>query len=133
MAAEAWWVTWSRNTADGTAARESAQVWEIPDGGQPPQLSDMFLAGPFADQADAQKYKNAIGTGAILPPGGTPIVGSLGRGTTQTIQDVLGGFNLGSWFLRIGEILLGLVLIGVGLAKITNAVPLATKIAGAVK
>lgn len=35
--------------------------------------------------------------------------------------DLLGSFNLGSWFLRIGEILLGLVLIGVGVARITGA------------
>lgn len=34
--------------------------------------------------------------------------------------DILGGFNLGSWFMRVGEILLGLVLIGVGVARITG-------------
>lgn len=35
--------------------------------------------------------------------------------------DALGGFNLGGWFIRIGEILLGIVLIGVGIARITGA------------
>ena len=34
--------------------------------------------------------------------------------------DVLGGFNLSSWFMRIGEILLGIVLVGVGVARITG-------------
>lgn len=39
----------------------------------------------------------------------------------QTAQNILGGFNLSSWFMRIGEILLGLVLLGVGLARLTHA------------
>jgi hypothetical protein len=56
-----------------------------------------------------------------------------GLGAAAASKDILGGFDLGSWFLRIGEILIGLVLIGVGLAKITNAVPIATKIASVVK
>jgi hypothetical protein len=35
--------------------------------------------------------------------------------------DLLHGFNWGNWILRIGEILLGAVLIGVGVAKLTGA------------
>lgn len=42
-------------------------------------------------------------------------------GASNAYKDILGGFNLGNWFLRIGEILLGLVLVGVGLARITGA------------
>lgn len=38
-----------------------------------------------------------------------------------------------STWLRIGEGVLGLVLVAVGVARITNAVPIATKIAGAVR
>lgn len=42
------------------------------------------------------------------------------KGAENAIN-TLGGFNLTSWFLRIGEILLGLVLIGVGIARLTGA------------
>jgi hypothetical protein len=47
--------------------------------------------------------------------------------------DAFKGLNLGNWILRIGEILLGVVLIGVGVAKLTgttNAVAGAAKTAG---
>jgi hypothetical protein len=35
--------------------------------------------------------------------------------------DVFHGLSLGNWFVRIGEILLGIVLVGVGVAKLTGA------------
>lgn len=54
-------------------------------------------------------------TGTIL--GQVP--GAAAKGAEKAIES-LGGFNLGSWFLRIGEILLGLVLVGVGVARITG-------------
>lgn len=43
--------------------------------------------------------------------------------------DKLGEAN--TW-IRIGEVILGLVLVAAGVAKLTHAVPIATKIAGAV-
>src|ERR1700757_1317950 len=48
------------------------------------------------------------------------IPGAAAKGATNAIE-TLGGFNLSAWFLRIGEILLGLVLVGVGVARITGA------------
>jgi hypothetical protein len=36
------------------------------------------------------------------------------------IGDVIGQFNLNAWFLRGGEILLGLVLVAVGVARLTG-------------
>ena len=48
------------------------------------------------------------------------IPGAAAKGAENAVE-TLGGFNLGSWFLRIGEILLGLVLVGVGVARITGA------------
>lgn len=44
-----------------------------------------------------------------------------GAGASQLGQDILGQFNLSSWFMRIAEILLGLALIGVGIARLTGA------------
>lgn len=45
---------------------------------------------------------------------------ALTGGGVSAVTDPLGKFNLGGWFLRIGEILIGLVLVGVGLAKLTG-------------
>jgi hypothetical protein len=37
------------------------------------------------------------------------------------VTDSIGNFNVGGWFIRIGEILVGIVLLGVGIAKLTGA------------
>jgi hypothetical protein len=44
--------------------------------------------------------------------------------------DWLHGINLGGWLLRVGEILLGVVLIGVGVAKLTGTDNFIMKAAG---
>lgn len=62
--------------------------------------------------------------------GGTP-----GFGVSPKVLDVLGGLDLGNLMLRVGEILLGLVLLGVGIAKLTgtdNVISNAAKSAGKV-
>jgi hypothetical protein len=124
------WVTWSRNATTKAEAQKTIQIWGIPDGSSPPQVGDMFLSGPFATRADAKKYADAIGTGALLPPGGTPIVGSSGRGLTQTIAnanplaglaaigDFFGRLTQASTWIRVGEVVLGIALIIVGTAKL---------------
>lgn len=62
--------------------------------------------------------------------------GQIGKGTVKGLnipQDVLGGLNLGNLLLRVGEVLLGIVLLGVGIAKLTgadNAIAKAAKTAG---
>lgn len=46
--------------------------------------------------------------------------------------NILGDIDLGSWFIRIGEIVLGIVLIGIGVAKLSgvqNIVAKAAKVA----
>jgi hypothetical protein len=45
-------------------------------------------------------------------------------GAVAAGADVLGRFNLSGWFLRIGEILVGLVLIGIGLNSMLGGRPL---------
>lgn len=50
-------------------------------------------------------------------------------GLNQTGQDIFHGLNLETWVLRIGEILLGVVLIGVGIAKLTGTENAISKIA----
>jgi hypothetical protein len=76
------------------------------------QLLNAFLATELGGA-----LSTGIGqTGTVL--GQVP--GAAAKGA-QNAVDALGGFNLSSWFLRIGEILLGIVLVGVGVARITGA------------
>jgi hypothetical protein len=85
--------------------------------------------GPFNSQAEAQSAApGPIGIGNWVAAGiaGT-MIGAGGASPTAAVNtgtgivDALGGFNLEAWFMRIGEILLGLVLVGVGIARITGA------------
>lgn len=50
----------------------------------------------------------------------------------QQIGSFFGALSQGSTWIRVAEGILGIILIAVGLARITHAVPIATKIAGAV-
>jgi hypothetical protein len=47
----------------------------------------------------------------------------------SNLNPIAGLFQAHIW-LRVGEVVLGLLLLAVGVAKLTNAVPIATKIAG---
>jgi hypothetical protein len=51
---------------------------------------------------------------------------------TGTLTDFLSRLSRGSTWIRVAEVALGLVLIAVGVAKMTSAVPAATKLAKAV-
>lgn len=88
------------------------------------------VAGPFASQALAQAEATAMNKSgknqATLPN----IASGAAQSAAKTAgQDIFGNTNVGHWILRIGEVLLGIVLIAVGVAHVTKAVPLATKIA----
>lgn len=93
--------------------------------------------GPFPSEQAAFDYYNAnkaANPGWAAPRTTQPT--TLGTGPLQTTQmgasaaakavtnavtnDLFHGLNLQSWLIRIGEILLGLVLIGVSLAKLTG-------------
>jgi len=72
---------------------------------------------PYTTKADAMKHS-----------------GAQNRNVSQSgsAADLFHGLNLQSWMVRIGEILLGVVLIGVGVAKLTgtsNVISTAAKVA----
>lgn len=89
-------------------------------------------AGPFATQAQARAWKPGPITvgdwvgmgiaGVMLGAGNDPNPASaVGTGAAVgTAVDTLSRFNFGAWFLRIGEIVLGVVLVGVGISRITG-------------
>lgn len=84
---------------------------------QHPELTFQQIVQAFVATDVAGGLGTAIGqTGTIL--GQVP--GAAAKGAQNAFES-LGGFNLSSWFLRIGEILLGIVLVGVGVARITGA------------
>lgn len=81
--------------------------------------------GPFNTQADALKYYT---DNKAKNPGWKAPTDSIKTGIGNTIDTGvekvgLGGLtneNITSWFIRIGEVLLGIVLLGVGVAKLTG-------------
>jgi hypothetical protein len=52
---------------------------------------------------------------------------------TTAVPDFLSRLTSGALWVRVGEVLVGLLLIAVGVARLTDAVPIATTIAKAVK
>jgi hypothetical protein len=80
--------------------------------------------GPFKSKQDTINYYNTYKSknpGWKAPTGiGGTIVNTIVEPVTGPISDTIGSFNLGAWFVRIGEVLLGLILIGVGVAKLTG-------------
>jgi hypothetical protein len=83
------------------------------NGGNPQVGEDLIKwLGPFNTEAQAKAAQNPTQQSP------NPINDAVNAAQNS---DVLGSFNIGSWFLRIGEILLGLVLVGVGVARLTGA------------
>ena len=76
----------------------------------------------FVSLQAAQKFANGHGGSASIPGVNQALNNAnAGIGTASgAAQDVFKGLNLGSWLLRIGEIVLGIVLVGVGIARITG-------------
>ena len=90
--------------------------------------------GPFSSQQEAVTYYNnnaGANPGWKRPTGG--IANLTGNAAASGVEKITGTstFNLGSWVLRIGEILLGIVLIGVGIAKLTGTTNTIAKLAKA--
>lgn len=86
--------------------------------------------GPYSSKAAAQAAVKAGKVTGDQPTGGALISGAAIPGLTDIANffDKLGEAN--TW-VRVGEVVLGLVLIAAGIAKITHAVPVATEVAKA--
>jgi hypothetical protein len=135
VAAEQWWalseVTGQWAYFQATAAQAQARAkMAITYGGE------QALYGPYASEAAA---KAAVASGAAQPQqtGSPNVIGTGGNKTSlpnpltglAAIGDFFGRLTQGNTWIRIGEGLLGLVLIAVGIARITHAIPVATSIA----
>jgi len=75
-----------------------------------------------------------VGTGANIV-GNLPqkTLGNVAEGLHKTFSNPFSALFQANIWLRVGEVALGIILIAVGVARLTNAVPIATKIARYVK
>lgn len=124
--ASPWWVWY--NVQSG----KPAQVIQEPTAaavqkatGFPP------LAGPFTTRGLAEKWLSSSGTRKRTTGHDINPISAAGS-ALGTVSDFLKRLTEASLWERIGEVVLGLILIAVGIARITKAVPAATKIARAV-
>jgi hypothetical protein len=117
-----WWIAREGTLGQIVSSFTPSQItnlsvqWHVVQGATKPNAT---AQGPFATQALAQAKADSLNTAnsGIAPA------------AAAVAQDAYHGLNLGTWILRIGEILLGIVLIGVGVAKLTGAENLVSKAA----
>lgn len=111
----------------GTQAQAEARV-KLAVNGQ--------LKGPYATRADAEAAIKTLPKNLQQTPTGAQ------QAIQQTVSNAVPGLQqIGTFFaslgqantwIRVAETLLGLILIAAGLARITHAVPAATRVARAV-
>lgn len=153
MAAQKWWVIkafaapGSTGGVTGTLNPSNGPVptYQVVEGATKPNpsLIETFqgttpvVTGPFPTKAAAQATipkGAATGSGGPAGPGGSyGIPGVNVTGWETALGNFLGNLENANLWLRIGEGLLGVILIAVGVARMTNAVGAATKIASVVK
>jgi hypothetical protein len=97
--------------ASDTLAQAQAYVAKAYPAGAKPTTSDVT--------AEGQAVTQEAGASQLIPG-------------LQQVGQFFGALAQGSTWIRVAEGILGIILIAVGLARITHAVPIATKIAGAV-
>lgn len=129
-----WWVV-NQVTRPGGARGPQQTNYVVVQGDTAPVNK---VAGPFATQADADNWRNdanAYGNSPASAAAQTAkdAANAAGKLTgLNAIGDFFSRLTQSNTWLRIGEGVLGIILIAVGIARMTHAVPIATKIAGAV-
>ena len=74
--------------------------------------------GPFETKEAALEYyqsRREANPSWVAPTG---IIGNITSPVTGPVKEILGGLDLQAWLIRIGEIVLGIVLIAVGIMKL---------------
>ena len=105
-----WFVISVQTSARGTSEVKVSQ--------KPFPVGATEVSGPYATKAEAQAAAKKTGQGITIPLPHFP----------NPLSGLSSLFQANIW-IRVAEVVLGLVLVAVGLAKMTNAVPIATKIA----
>lgn len=137
-----WWVGEQFNP-DGSATY--AELTDSAPGQHPQPGPNQIIYGPYRSQAAARAAENRAGQLAAphlyrgsnvhKGPAGLNVPGNQGPKVPNplsglaAIGDFFGRLGQANTWIRVAEVGLGIVLISIGIAKITNAVPIATKIA----
>ena len=115
----------------------SAYTYEVFQGTQAQAQAKASLAvngkvlGPYPSQAAAVAAEKTQPTN----PNATPVINLPsvpGIAGVQQIGTFFGSLGQANTWIRVGEVILGLILIAVGVARLTHAVPAITKVAEAV-
>lgn len=139
MSSGQWWVVW---TAPPSGLKYGQRQFHVISAVTPPAAASndfgglvLQVDGPYLSRAAAETaVGSSTGTSGTGPgianpnnkanqPPANPLGGLAGIG------DFFGRLTEASTWVRVGEVVLGLILVAVGIARITHAVPIATKIA----
>jgi hypothetical protein len=82
--------------------------------------------GPYATEAEAKKAQNPVQQSP------NPLTDLKSAAVNSNLNPLGALFQANIW-MRVGEVVLGLILIAIGVAELTHAVPVATKIASVMK
>jgi hypothetical protein len=134
-----WYVVW---TGSLTSVKNLTHTYHVVQLASPPAVDSPYagqtvvqVQGPFATKAAAEKAIGAAGTSGqggltVNPDPSAPQANQAPTlGGLAAIGDFFARLTEAAVWERIGEVVLGLLLIAVGVAKLTHAVPVATKIA----
>jgi hypothetical protein len=141
--ATSWYVIWTDNAA--VSQRFQVQTYHIISTAKPPAVGSIYaggtvtsVQGPYTSRKAAESAIGSTttsgvgeGSGSGVASGNVNIPAPLGG--LAAIGDFFQRLTQAHTWERIGEVVLGLILIAVGVAKITNAIPVATKIASVIK
>lgn len=75
------------------------------------------VAGPFSSQSEAETQAVSLNKGGVATPGN---IAKQAVSSALTSANPFAGFYQQNLWLRVGEFVLGVILIGVGLAKLTG-------------
>lgn len=115
-------LVWTYNPSDGALIPMPTAIAVV-------SVKTLGWKGPFKTEKDARDFyeKNKAANPKWKEPTKDPIDVALntpdavtGGVKVPSIGSGLSNIDIQSWLIRIGEILLGIVLIGVGVAKLTN-------------
>jgi len=127
MAAQQWWVVNKISRPGGPRGPQQTN-YVIEQAASRPINT---VAGPYATKAAAQAWQTSANTAGNSP--GSAIGGAADAAANATglsaVGDFFGRLGQANTWIRVAEVILGVVLLAVGIARITHAVPAATRIA----
>lgn len=126
---EPWWVVGKlegsgMNQEVVNSVIQSATKPQVADNPKPGAIE--FVTGPFSTKAAADQAAGIGGAAGNPNPPGTTVTGPSPAGG---LSGFLSTLSEGSLWIRVVEVGLGLILIAVGVARLTHAVPIATSVA----